>query len=174
MRRWFTPLVAISICLVSCRAPAPPSSASSPTGRGVARELAPAPSIDEVKNALIRRMNQHDGAGVFELFAPSMREVVPLADAVGVVERALAKKGLIATSASETETLTKTQLRFREESEFYDRIRVICEQRGWTDCVAIATEKRFVKLNVTYRALKSLALGDVGEARRGFRLLREL
>ena len=73
-----------------------------------------------------------------------------------------------------TETLTKTQLRFREESEFYDRIRVICEQRGWTDCVAIATEKRFVKLNVTYRALKSLALGDVGEARRGFRLLREL
>jgi glycosyltransferase involved in cell wall biosynthesis len=73
-----------------------------------------------------------------------------------------------------TERLTKSQLRFHEESEFYDRMRGVCAERGWSDCVAIATEKRFVKLNVTYRALKSLALLDLGEARRGFRLLREL
>jgi len=73
-----------------------------------------------------------------------------------------------------TETLTKTQTRFREESEFYDQMREVCAARGWDDCVAIATDKRFVKLNVTYRALKSLALLDLAEARRGFRLLREL
>jgi hypothetical protein len=73
-----------------------------------------------------------------------------------------------------TETFTKNQLRFREESEFYDHMREVCAARGWDDCVAIATDKRFVKLNVTYRALKSLAMLDLAEARRGFRLLREL
>ncbi|HET9987645.1 MAG TPA: glycosyltransferase [Kofleriaceae bacterium] len=73
-----------------------------------------------------------------------------------------------------TETMTKNQIRFREESDFYDHMRDVSAERGWNDCVAIATDKRFVKLNVAYRALKSLALLDLGEARRGFRLLREL
>ncbi len=77
-------------------------------------------------------------------------------------------------SDNATERLTKTQLRFHEESEFYDRMRAICAERGWDRCVALARDKRFVKLNVTYRALKSIALLELGEARRGFRLLREL
>jgi len=73
-----------------------------------------------------------------------------------------------------TSQYTRTQLRFREESEFYDRMKLKVAERGWDDCVKLATGKRIIKLNVTYRALKNVALLDLGEARRGFRLLREL
>ena len=73
-----------------------------------------------------------------------------------------------------TSKYTRTQLRFREESEYYDRMKAICAERGWDECVRLATQKRMVKLNITYRALKSAALLDFGEARRGFRMLREL
>ena len=73
-----------------------------------------------------------------------------------------------------TEKLTRTQLRFREESEFYDRMQAIARERGWSQCVALAKEKRIIKLNVAYRALKSIALFELGDAQRGFRLLREL
>jgi len=32
-----------------------------------------------------------------------------------------------------TETMTKNQVRFREESEFYDQMREVCAERGWED-----------------------------------------
>jgi len=73
-----------------------------------------------------------------------------------------------------TSKYTRTQLRFREESEYYDRMKIKAAERGWDECVRLATSKRIIKLNVTYRALKNIALFDLGEARRGFRLLREL
>jgi glycosyltransferase involved in cell wall biosynthesis len=73
-----------------------------------------------------------------------------------------------------TSKYTRTQLRFREESEYYDRMKAVVAERGWDECVKLATSKRIIKLNVTYRALKNIALFDLGEARRGFRLLREL
>jgi ribosomal protein L28 len=53
-------------------------------------------------------------------------------------------------------------------------MREIVAARGWDRCVRITEEKRMVKLNVTYRALKSIVLGDLAEARRGWKLLREL
>lgn len=73
-----------------------------------------------------------------------------------------------------TAQYTRTQLRFREESEFYDRIRVTAAARGWDACVKLATQKRIIKLNIAYRALKDTVLLDFAEARRGLRLLREL
>jgi glycosyltransferase involved in cell wall biosynthesis len=73
-----------------------------------------------------------------------------------------------------TEKLTKTQQRFREESEFYDRVRPVVAQRGWTKCVELAAEKRMIKLNIAYRALKSAAQLQLTDARKGLRLLREL
>lgn len=76
--------------------------------------------------------------------------------------------------ANATERLTKTQQRFREESEFYDRIRDKAIERGWDRCTKLATEKRFIKLNIAYRALKSAALLELADARNGVKLLREL
>lgn len=73
-----------------------------------------------------------------------------------------------------TAKYTRTQLRFREESEYYDRMRVKAAERGWDECVRLATSKRIIKLNVGYRMLKNVVLLDLEEARRGFRLLREL
>ncbi len=73
-----------------------------------------------------------------------------------------------------TAQYTRTQLRFREESEFYDRIRATAAERGWDACVKLATQKRIIKLNIAYRALKDTVLLDFDEARRGLRLLREL
>lgn len=76
--------------------------------------------------------------------------------------------------SNETEKLTKTQRRFREESELYDRMREITAARGWDTCAEIAAEKRFIKLNIAYRALKSAAKLELGDARKGLKLLREL
>jgi glycosyltransferase involved in cell wall biosynthesis len=73
-----------------------------------------------------------------------------------------------------TSKYTRTQLRFREESDYYDRMRVRCEQLAWSECARMASAKRIVKLNLAYRSLKNLALLQVGEAIRGFRLLSEL
>ena len=53
-------------------------------------------------------------------------------------------------------------------------MRVKVAARGWTRCERIAREKRMLKLNLTYRALKSAVQLQLGEAARGFKLLREL
>lgn len=73
-----------------------------------------------------------------------------------------------------TSRYTRTQLRFREESAYYDRMKQAAAERGWDTCVRIASQKRMVKLNVMYRALKNLVLLEFGEARRGLRVLRDL
>jgi glycosyltransferase involved in cell wall biosynthesis len=73
-----------------------------------------------------------------------------------------------------TEKLTKTQQRFHEESDFYDRMRVRTRELGWDRCEAVATEKRMLKLNIAYKSLKSVALLKLDDARRGLKLLREL
>lgn len=73
-----------------------------------------------------------------------------------------------------TSKYTRTQLRFREESEFFDLMIVEAQRRGWTRCERLARKKRIVKLNLIYFALRSLALGDLDEARRDLQLLREL
>ena len=73
-----------------------------------------------------------------------------------------------------TEQLTRTQQRFREESDCYDRMEATARSRGWDKCVELARQKRIIKLNVTYRALRSVASLHFGDARRSFRLLREL
>ncbi|HEY0193836.1 MAG TPA: hypothetical protein VGC42_22120, partial [Kofleriaceae bacterium] len=73
-----------------------------------------------------------------------------------------------------TEQLTRTAVRFREESEFYDRMRDKVAARGWRRCERIARQKRMLKLNLAYRALKSAAQLQLGEAMRGLKLLREL
>lgn len=73
-----------------------------------------------------------------------------------------------------TETLTRNQQRFREESAFYNRMREEVANRGWDECVRLATQKRIIKLNLAYRTLKSAALLQFGEAGRGLKLLRDL
>jgi glycosyltransferase involved in cell wall biosynthesis len=73
-----------------------------------------------------------------------------------------------------TSKYTRTQLRFREESEFFDLMLVEAQHRGWTRCERLARQKRIVKLNLIYFALRSVAHGDLGEARRDLQLLREL
>ena len=73
-----------------------------------------------------------------------------------------------------TEELTRTQQRFREESEFFDRIHAIAIDRGWTESAHLATQKRILKLNIGYRALKSVALLQLADAWRGIKLLRQL
>lgn len=73
-----------------------------------------------------------------------------------------------------TEQFTRSQVRFHEESEFYDRMQRLAHARGWAACERIARQKRMVKLQVFYRAMKSAALLQVADARRGIQLLREL
>jgi glycosyltransferase involved in cell wall biosynthesis len=73
-----------------------------------------------------------------------------------------------------TSKYTRTQLRFREESDYYDRMKARCEQLGWERCSRMAAAKRIVKLNLAYRSFKNLALLHVVDAVRGFRLLHEL
>lgn len=73
-----------------------------------------------------------------------------------------------------TSQYTRSQLRFQEESDFYDRMRDISHERGWTECERLSRQKRIVKLNIAYRALKNVALGELKEAKRGFSLLRTL
>jgi hypothetical protein len=57
---------------------------------------------------------------------------------------------------------------------YFDRIHALAEARGWTECAKLAAAKRIIKLNVGYRALKSLALLQFADARRGVELLRRL
>jgi glycosyltransferase involved in cell wall biosynthesis len=76
--------------------------------------------------------------------------------------------------AAQTSQHTKTQLRFREESEFYDRIRPKVAARGWDACVRVTTRKRMVKLNIMYGAVKHALRFKFGEARRGLRVLKML
>ena len=74
---------------------------------------------------------------------------------------------------STTEELSRTYQRFGEESAHYDRMREIAMQHGWERCVELATRKRMLKLNMTYRTLKSLATLRFDDARRSLSLLRE-
>jgi len=73
-----------------------------------------------------------------------------------------------------TSQYTRNQLRFREESEFYDRMQERARTRGWDRCVEAARKKRIIKLNIAYRSLKNAALLEVGDAMRGFKLLLDL
>lgn len=73
-----------------------------------------------------------------------------------------------------TATYTRTHLRFREESDYYDRMQHAARSRGWDRCVAVAQSKRMTKLNVTYQALRSACSLQIAEARRSLQLLREL
>jgi glycosyltransferase involved in cell wall biosynthesis len=73
-----------------------------------------------------------------------------------------------------TVELTRTQQRFHEDSAHYDRMREAARSRGWDRCIELASRKRILKLDITFNALKSCARLDLGEASRGFRLLREL
>ncbi len=73
-----------------------------------------------------------------------------------------------------TEHLTRSQLRYREESDYYDRMREVSLARGWQACARVAGAKRILKLNVMYRAFKSAALLRFADAHRNLQLLREL
>lgn len=75
---------------------------------------------------------------------------------------------------SATEELGRSQLRFSEESAYYNRMLEIVRARGWEECTRLATQKRMLKLNMAYRALKSVALCQFGDAGQRFRLLRDL
>ncbi len=73
-----------------------------------------------------------------------------------------------------TERLTRENARFQEEIAFYERMGDEVRERGWYKCVQVAERRRLLKLNVAYRTLKSAVLGQLGDARRGLQLWREL
>jgi glycosyltransferase involved in cell wall biosynthesis len=73
-----------------------------------------------------------------------------------------------------TTEFTRTQLRFREESAYFDRMAATAQGRGWHRCVKIATDKRILKLNVAFCAIQSCARLHLGEAHRNLKLLRQL
>jgi glycosyltransferase involved in cell wall biosynthesis len=75
---------------------------------------------------------------------------------------------------SATAEFTRTQHRFREESDYYDRMRAIAEARQWDRCARLAARKSVLKLNVTFCALRSFARLRLGQARRELQLLRQL
>jgi glycosyltransferase involved in cell wall biosynthesis len=76
--------------------------------------------------------------------------------------------------SSETSRLTRSQLRFREESLYYDRMLDVAVAQGWKDCARLASQKRMLKLNVLYRTLASAGKLQVGDAWSGVKILREL
>jgi GT2 family glycosyltransferase len=88
---------------------------------------------------------------------------------VGVPERCLRNR---AHPDATTEHLTRSHQRFTEEVDFYDRMEKIVRERGWERCAAVARARRFTKLHIAYRALRSLVRFDVADARHGIALLR--
>lgn len=75
---------------------------------------------------------------------------------------------------SETARLTDSDLRFLEESAYFDRMQVVARERGWTRCLEIARRKRIVKLHLAVRTLQSAARLDLGQIRRRLELLWKL
>jgi glycosyltransferase involved in cell wall biosynthesis len=73
-----------------------------------------------------------------------------------------------------TAELTRTQVRFREESAYFDRMRRKASDRGWEHCRRVAEKKRIIKLNLTVSVLESCLRLRLGDARRRLGLLREL
>jgi glycosyltransferase involved in cell wall biosynthesis len=73
-----------------------------------------------------------------------------------------------------TEQLTRDKRRFSEEIEFYEKMRAAVLARGWTRCAAVARQKRLTKLHVAYRLVRSVARGELADARFGLSLLRDL
>jgi glycosyltransferase involved in cell wall biosynthesis len=77
-------------------------------------------------------------------------------------------------AGSTSNELTRNSARYREESEFYDRMATVTRARGWTRCAEIAEAKRLLKLNLIHGALKSVATLQLRDARRGYEILRQL
>jgi glycosyltransferase involved in cell wall biosynthesis len=75
---------------------------------------------------------------------------------------------------SATSQLTRSQQRFLEESDYYDRMLPVARARGWDRCVRLCQHRRILKLNVTLTSLISLSRLRVADARQGFKLLREM
>ncbi len=73
-----------------------------------------------------------------------------------------------------TSQYTQTLLRFHEESDFYDRILPRVRERGWQRCVRLATGKRIIKLNLSFRFLTSCVTLRFAQAGRELGLLSEL
>ena len=73
-----------------------------------------------------------------------------------------------------TDALTKNAARYFEESAFYDRMAKVAHERGWAKCAEIAEAKRLLKLNLIHGALKSVAMLQFRDARRGCEILRQL
>jgi hypothetical protein len=90
---------------------------------------------------------------------------------IGLPDRALRYRRHGGSSTSE---LTRNQSRFLEESDYYDRMLPIAQARGWDRCVRLCRHRRILKLNVTLTALLSAGRLRLGDARQGFRLLRQM
>jgi hypothetical protein len=88
---------------------------------------------------------------------------------VGLPDRAFKYRRHPGSSTSE---LTRNQLRFAEESDYYDRMLLVARDRGWDRCVRLCRQRRILKLNVAVTALKSVARRDWSDALAGVRILR--
>lgn len=75
---------------------------------------------------------------------------------------------------SATSSLTRNRQRFLEESDYYDRMLPIARARGWDRCVRLCEHRAILKLNLALTSLLSAARLRGGDAREGFRLLRQM
>jgi glycosyltransferase involved in cell wall biosynthesis len=69
---------------------------------------------------------------------------------------------------------TRSLLRFREESAYFDRVYLIAKARGWQGCATAARRKSILKLNLGYVTLSSLLRRQWGPGARGLRMLTKL
>jgi glycosyltransferase involved in cell wall biosynthesis len=90
---------------------------------------------------------------------------------VGLPERCLRYRR---HTDSATSQLTRTQQRFLEESDYYDRMLPIARDRGWDRCVRLCEHRAILRMNIALTALLCAARFRLGDARQGFRLLRQL
>jgi glycosyltransferase involved in cell wall biosynthesis len=75
---------------------------------------------------------------------------------------------------SATQQATTALSRFREESEYYDRMLQAARSRGFWRCAALAEKKRILKLNLAFVTLKNLLALRLSSGARALRVLLQM
>ncbi len=73
-----------------------------------------------------------------------------------------------------TSEYTRSLLRFREESAYFDRVHAIALERGWHGCATASKKKSILKLNLGYVTLSSLLRREWRPSAQGMYLLTRL
>jgi hypothetical protein len=76
--------------------------------------------------------------------------------------------------SSATAEYTRTLYRFEEESNLYDRLLKESRLRGWHECARLAEQRRIIKLNVAFRAMKSFMGFEWAQTAKELRMLFQM